>query len=91
MGQVLTLKKHKLESYDKRNNKPSKAWEILFEAYDIVHQIEETGYYDINVDKMMRDNAIASQWHARYPDEKAPDNRNILKFDFSADLPRVCS
>lgn len=89
MGQVLTLKKHKLESYDKRNNKPSKAWEILFEAYDIVHQIEETGYYDINVDKMMRDNAIASQWHARYPDEKAPDNRNILKFDFSADLPNI--
>lgn len=89
MTKVLTLKKHKLESYDRRNNKPSKAWEILFDAYNIVQHVEETGYYDINVDKMMRDNNIANQWHTKYPSDKAPDNRNILKFDFSADLPNI--
>lgn len=89
MNGNLTLKKHKLEDYDKRNNKPSKAWDILFEAYDIVHKVEELGYYDINVDNMMRDNDIAKRWREKYSGEKAPDNRNILKFDFSVDLPNI--
>lgn len=86
---MVTLKRHKLESYDKRNNKPSKAWGILFAAYDIVRHVEEAGYYDLDVNKMMRDSEIAKKWREQYPGEKAPDNRNILKFDFSTDLPNI--
>ncbi|RXI78767.1 type II restriction enzyme [Levilactobacillus suantsaii] len=88
MGKKFKLH-YALESYNKRNNKPSYAWEILFKKYDIVNEIETHGYYDIKTDQMMRNNEVIQLWQRDHAGVSIPDNRNILKFDFSADLPNI--
>lgn len=81
--------KYVLQPEDKRKNKPSYAWDILFKKYDIVKEIEQQGYYDIRTDQMMRNRGVIALWQQKYPGKSIPDNRNILKFDFSVDLPNV--
>lgn len=80
---------YRLDSKDKRQNKSSKAWDVLFEKYHIVREVEQYGYYDIKTNQMMRNGQIIQLWQKKYPGESIPDNRNILKFDFSADLPNI--
>lgn len=79
---------YKLSPEAKRNNNPSRAWEVLFQKYNIVSQIEQQGYFDIKTSQMMRNSDVRKLWNEKYTNT-IPDNRNILKFDFSADLPNV--
>lgn len=79
---------HKLSPEAKRNNNPSRAWEVLFQKYNIVSQIEHQGYFDIKTSQMMRNSDVRKLWNEKYTNT-IPDNRNILKFDFSADLPNI--
>ncbi|CAM3226258.1 type II restriction enzyme [Lactiplantibacillus plajomi] len=81
--------KFSLDSADKRENNPSRAWDLLFEKYNIVSQIEQDGYFDISTKQMMRNSNIQSLWKEKFSSRQIPDNRNILKFDFSADLPNI--
>ena len=49
---------HKLSPEAKRNNNPSRAWEVLFQKYNIVSQIEHQGYFDIKTSQMMRNSDV---------------------------------
>ncbi|WP_024748248.1 type II restriction enzyme, partial [Levilactobacillus namurensis] len=83
------LPKRKLESYEKRTNNPSFAWKILFDKYDIVKEVEDNGFYDISTKQMMRNKDVVALWQQEHGSKPIPDNRNILKFDFSTDLPNI--
>ncbi|WP_283678371.1 hypothetical protein [Lentilactobacillus sp. Marseille-Q4993] len=80
-----------LKPNEKRDNNPSRAWSVLFEVYGITQKIEDHGYFDINTNQMMRNETVRRAYRERYPEHSnnIPDNRNILKFDFSSDLPNI--
>lgn len=47
---TIKLKFIQLDEKDRRKNKPSHAWKILFKQYEIVKQIENYGFFDIETD-----------------------------------------
>ncbi|APS28090.1 MmeII [Weissella cibaria] len=68
-----------------RTRKQDIAWRYLFDRFDIPKQIEQNGAYEITSSDI---NKYVREYYADRPDN-APDARNLLKFDFSSDLPEV--
>ena len=68
-----------------RNRKQDIAWQHLFERFDIAHQIEQNGEFQITSKEI---NKYVREFYVEREDN-APDARNLLKFDFSSDLPEI--
>ena len=68
-----------------RSRKQDIAWQYLFDRFDIPNQIEKYGGFEITSSDI---NKYVREYYANRPDN-APDARNLLKFDFSSDLPEV--
>jgi hypothetical protein len=74
-----------------RNRKQDEAWEYLFERFDIPHQVIANGDFTITSSEI---NAAVREYYATKVDGagrsiNAPDARNLLKYDFSYDLPNI--
>ncbi|WP_459446598.1 type II restriction enzyme [Weissella cibaria] len=68
-----------------RKRKQDVAWRYLFDQFDIPKKIEQNGAYEITSNDI---NKYVREYYVNLS-ENAPDARNLLKFDFSSDLPEV--
>lgn len=68
-----------------RSRKQDIAWQYLFERFDIPNQIEKNGGFEITSSDI---NKYVREFYVNRHDN-APDARNLLKFDFSSELPEV--
>jgi hypothetical protein len=81
----------KSSSQTSRNRKQDQAWAYLFERFDIANRVEQEGVFEIDASTI--NSEVGNYYHdlSRSEGKKinAPDARNLLKFDFKADLPEV--
>ncbi|MDR3190944.1 MAG: hypothetical protein LBT80_07025 [Lactobacillaceae bacterium] len=69
-----------------RNRKADRQWQLLFDELNITGALDLKPSYEITANKI---NEISQSKYVAKFGENAADARNILKFDFSVDLPDV--